>query len=192
MLFARDNNVKLFRVFHALALQYPHMKFAKVAQKDAQRLEAKYARARCYNSKPLYLQPNSCVFIWLQVPHHHRQQGADPGQGPIHPPPEIDVAARLRQNDSSTPALASHARSGITRARLCSARALRAGPCIRCKNVTSCRFLNPTSSPPSSRQHEPTYSPCVTPLEASLVSYSSCPKSTPRYSTAQRERARHP
>ena len=186
MLFARDNNVKLFRVFHALALQYPHMKFAQVAQKDAQRLEARYARAPRYGSKSSCLQPNSCVIIWLQVPHHHRQQGADPGQGPIHPPPEIDVAARLRQNDSSTPALASHAR-------VCAgARALRAGPCIRCKNLTCCRFSNPTSSPPSSQQHAPTCSLCATPLEASPASYSSCLKSTPRYSTAQCERARHP
>jgi hypothetical protein len=42
MLFARDNNVKLYRVYHALAIQYPQMKLAVVAQTGANELEAKY------------------------------------------------------------------------------------------------------------------------------------------------------
>ncbi len=42
MLFARDNNVKLYRVFNSLAIQYPQMKFAVVAQTGAKALETKY------------------------------------------------------------------------------------------------------------------------------------------------------
>jgi hypothetical protein len=47
MLFARDNNVKLYRVFNALSLQYPQIKFAVVAQAGASALEA-----RCHISTP--------------------------------------------------------------------------------------------------------------------------------------------
>ncbi len=54
MLFARDNNVKLYRVFNALALQYPQMKFAVVAQTGAKALEKKY----CFQLPILPTNPN--------------------------------------------------------------------------------------------------------------------------------------
>ena len=57
MLFARDNNVKLYRVFNSLAVQYPQMKFAVVAQTGAKALETKYC-----NRPRIFIQNLRLVF----------------------------------------------------------------------------------------------------------------------------------
>ena len=75
MLFARDNNVKLYRVFNALALQYPQMKFAVVAQTGAKALEKKYCiRPPILPTNP-DVKPETCC---LQVSYNDRQQSNNP------------------------------------------------------------------------------------------------------------------
>jgi hypothetical protein len=92
MLFARDNNVKLYRVFNSLAVQYPQMKFAVVAQTGAKALETKYCNRTTIS--PHYSKPKTC----FQIPHNHRQQGDDYCEGPLLQASQDVFSAHLRKN----------------------------------------------------------------------------------------------
>jgi hypothetical protein len=73
LLFSRDNNIKLYRIFNALSLQYPLMKFAVVAQTGSGAIEKRY----CFwlpNGKL-----NSGLILLPQISHNRRQQGCCAG-----------------------------------------------------------------------------------------------------------------
>ena len=168
MLFARDNNVKLYRVFNSLAIQYPQMKFAVVAQTGAKALETKYCnrpriRRIIQNLTPVFRYRTTIANKAMIIVK-------DRSSKPLKMSSRLIYEKMLRV---LFPPFRYTIRSSLQSASTFAARML----IVRTNSQQRPRCWSPTSFPSLSQPRSPTLRTCATPLEASRASFWSSPAS---------------